>query len=518
LVVTLLEIIAQQQTEIHQLKDEIAQLKGVPPRPKIKPSQLEGPRPSPDPTAPETPAASSKRRRPGRGWTKRHLTAQLTIHATEDRAPEAPPAGSRFKGYRRVVVRDLELRAHNTLYRLQRWQTPDGQELVGQLPSSCWGHFGPMLVSFILYQHYHALVTQPLLLEQLHEFGITISAGQLNRLLIDHQERYHAEKAEILRVGLAVSRHIQVDDTGARHQGRNGYCTYIGNDWFAWFESTPSKSRINFLELLRAGRTDYCLSEPALAYMRAEKLPQAQLNLLSQYQDRQFPDRAAWLASLAEWGITQPHHLRIATEGALLGSVLHGDLHPELAILSDDAGQFNLLRHALCWVHAERTILKLQAFTTAQRQAIEGVRTQIWELYDALKAYKEQPSAEQKSELEQRFDQIFSQETGYSALDAALARLLKNKAELLLVLDRPDIPLHNNQSESDIREYVKRRKISGSTRSDLGRQCRDTFAALKKTCRKLGISFWEYLKARVSGSPYMSPLPELMKQRAAEGD
>ena len=110
-----------------------------------------------------------------------------------------------------------------------------------------------MLISFMLYQYYHAHVTQPLILEQHLEFGIDISSGQVNRIITEGKERYHAEKDEILRAGLEVSRYIHVDDTGARHQGRNGYCTHIGNELFAWFASTQSKSRTNFLELLRAG-------------------------------------------------------------------------------------------------------------------------------------------------------------------------------------------------------------------------------------------------------------------------
>ena len=79
----------------------------------------------------------------------------------------------------------------------------------------------------------------------------------------------------------------------------------------------------------------------------------------------------------------------------------------------------------------------------------------------------------------------------------------KNKSELLLVLDRPDIPLHNNGAENAIREYVKKRKISSSTRSELGRRCRDTFTSLKKTCRKLGISFWQYLKDRIEKTGFI---------------
>ena len=97
-----------------------------------------------------------------------------------------------------------------------------------------------------------------------------------------------------------------------------------------------------------------------------------------------------------------------------------------------------------------------------------------------------------------------------------LRRLNKRKSELLKVLERPDLPLHNNASEQDIREFVTKRKLSGSTRSDEGRRCRDTFASLKKTCRKLGVSFWEYLTDRVSGKNLIPALGELVAQKARE--
>ena len=101
-------------------------------------------------------------------------------------------------------------------------------------------------------------------------------------------------------------------------------------------------------------------------------------------------------------------------------------------------------------------------------------------------------------------------------LNLALKRLYDNKTELLLVLERPDIALHNNLSENDIRDYVKKRKISATTRSDAGRQARDTFLSLKKTCQKLGISFWQYLQDRISHQNNIPPLPELIRA-AAQG-
>lgn len=213
-------------------------------------------------------------------------------------------------------------------------------------------------------------------------------------------------------------------------------------------------------------------------------------------------------------GFTSKGHIRIATEGALLGSILeHRTTNPDLVVVSDNAGQFDFLLHGLCWIHAERSINKLVGYSDAQRKALDEIRTQIWEFYRKLKAYKQSPEKITKAKLEKRFDEIFSARTCYAGLNHALDRIRKNKSELLLVLERPDIPLHNNTSETDIREYVKKRNISGSTRSDLGRRGRDTFATLKKTCRKLAVRFWAYLNDRLSGKNSIQPLADLIIQR-----
>ena len=508
----LAEQVQSQAEEIQHLKDEIAVLKGEKKRPQFKPSKL-------DKEAGKDQAEQEKSE-PGKrpGSAKKPKTAELAIHEDKVIAPcEEVPAGSRFKGYRDFVVQDLVIRAHNIRYRLERWETPDGRPLIGRLPAALEGrHFGPTLIGYILYQHHHCQVTQPLLLEQLREWGIDISAGQINALLVAGKARFHDEKDALLAAGLTHSGAVTVDDTGTRHQGKNGYVTHIGNEVFAWFCSTASKSRINFLELLRAGHTDYRIDEEALLYMRQQRLPQPLLECLRGHERKHFADQEQWTQHLTDLGLTTERHRRIATEGALLGSILDHGVSSDLAIVSDDAGQFNVLRHGLCWVHAERLVHKLLPLNEAHRRDLAQVRGQIWSLYADLKAYKANPTAEAKAELQSRFDTLFTQKTRFATLNQTLKRIHRNKAELLLVLERPDVPLHTNGSEGDIRDYVKKKKVSGGTRSDLGRRCRDTFASLKKTCRKLGISFWDYLCDRLSGADTIPPLPEIVSQRLAD--
>lgn len=507
-IIFLLEMFEQQFEVIQALKeqnqilrDEIARLKNQKPKPKIKPSKL---------AKDANKKSSSKRSTP----KKRKKTAKLEIHDEQRIAPEHLPAGSTFKGIHPYTVRGLQIKPFNTRYLLEQWLTPEGKIVAGKLPSEINGHFDNTLKSFILYQHHHCQVTQPLILEQLNEWGVDISPCQVNRILIENKDQFHAEKDAILTAGLKLSTYINVDDTGARHNGKNGYCTHIGNKFFAWFESTNSKSRINFLKLLCANEFNYILNEDAFQYMIDARLPKSSLSALQSHPTKKISSNTQWEEHIKSLGITTPRHVKIATEGALLGSVV-SHVPKGLVIVSDDAGQFNILNHSLCWVHAERTLAKLIVPSTLKQEILEDVREQVWGFYDELKAYKEAPSEKDKIRLQVEFDDIFTQETEFQLLNLALQRLHANKSELLLVLDRPDIPLHNNLSENDIREYVKKRKISGSTRSETGRRCRDTFISLKKSCRKLRISFWQYLEDRLSGKNSILPLPQHIEQQAA---
>lgn len=497
-VVMLLELCHKQQEQIQALRDELARLKGQKPKPVIKPSVLEGDRAG----------------KPKEGVlmlrTKRSKTASIEIHESIDVSPKGGvPPNSRFKGYQDFVVQDIRIQLHNTRYRLTRWITPNGVNLIGQLPAEISGlHFGPQLRSFVLYQYYHAHVTQPLLLEQLREWKIDISAGQLSALITQGHDGFHLEKDLLLRVGLQRSRYVHVDDTGARHQGRNGYCTHIGNERFAWFASTDSKSRANFLALLRAGHDAYTVNEAMLAYLTKQALPRAKIEQFARLAPKVLSSEEAWQEMLHELVITDARHIRIITEGALLGTVVDQGTAPDLAIISDGAGQFDILIHVLCWIHAERVVAKLFGFSEAQREALAAVRGELWSIYDALKAYKQAPDDTTAAHIEARFDTLCATQTCFISLNQALQRLHRNKSELLRVLQFPELPLHNNLSEHDIREYVKKRKISGSTRSQAGRRCRDTFASLKKTCRKNGLSFWRYLQDRIFGWHRIAPLAD----------
>jgi hypothetical protein len=497
------------KAENRVLRDEVARLKGLPPRPPLRPSGME------KATGDAGPGKSGKRSRRRRGAKRDRdaVTAEVVVKA-------APPPGSRFKGYQDILVRELALSAEVVRYRRERWATPSGETVLAPLPAGIAGGCGPGLRRFLLVAHAQGQVTTERLVALLAGIGLEISKRQVVRLLTSRLDDLIAEDCEVLRAGLATAAWVTVDDTAARHARQDAFTTQIGDDRFTAFRTGASKSRQAFLSVLRAGHGAYVINETALAYMRKRALAAAVIDLLAAHPAKVFADEAAWTAHLASLRIDRlavtPNPVRTATEGALWGTIQAHGLLPGTVIVSDDAGQFRLGEHALCWVHAERLVHKLLPTTEAQRRAVELTRTLIWWFYADLKAWQREPCPRRAAALRARFDRLFTRRTGYVVLDRLLARLHRRKAELLRVLERPEIPLHTNRSENDIRACVTKRKISGGTMSEDGRTARDVLLGLMKTCRKLGVSFWRYLgdRLRVPGAMPVPPLPDLVRQAA----
>ena len=244
--------LANQKTRIEQLEAELLAKKKLKGKPKLSASIL---------NQPELKEPKSDKRAGSAKESKKlnfEIDEEITIQ------PESIPESAKFNGYRNYDVQELIIKRHNIRFQLAEYITADGKTMVGELPTEYQArHYGPGLVCYVMYQHYQCRVPQPLIYEQLREWGIDISTGQVNRLLNEEHQIFEEEQHQILKAGLETATYIHTDDTGARHKGKNGYCTVIGNDDFAYFHSSDSKSRENFLEILQAGEERYVLNEEA---------------------------------------------------------------------------------------------------------------------------------------------------------------------------------------------------------------------------------------------------------------
>ena len=500
---------------IRELRDEIARLKGMPPRPKFppkKPSGMEKATSGPAGDGGDKGGKQRSQRRRGSKNDKLTVTRDVVLNAEM-------PEGSIFQGYEDVLVQDLKIEVETIRFRREVWSGPNGERIVAPLPAGIKGGYGPEVRRFIVAGHAQGQVSSERLTALLNGMGLSISKRQVVRLMSKGLEDLIAEDEAVLQAGLETSPWVTVDDTGHRHDGKHGYVTHIGNDAFAVFRASPSKSRANFLELLRAGASDYAINAHSLDYMRAQGMAENLIEILDTHPDKAFADEAAWLAHLTVLEMDQFRSTRVtATEGALWGAIKAHGLLGDTVVVSDGAGQFRLDdNHALCWVHAERLVHKLSPTRPADIKAQKRRRTLIWNFYRDLKTYRDNPNPKRAKALRMRFDRIFTARTGYETLDQLLVRLHGRKAELLKVLERPEIPTHTNGSENAIRAWVTKRKISGGTVSDVGKAARQATLGLAKTCAKLGISFYQFLGDRfdVPGAPSVPSLPALVRMAHA---
>lgn len=509
-------VIHELHSDIEAIKVELRKLKTLPKKPDIKPSKLDEEPPEKKDENPDSDKPEDKPKRPGS--QKRSKTKKIIIHKEEIVKLNSFDSLWEFKGYSDYIVQGLKIESYNTCYKREIWKTPEGKLILAPLPQTLQGtHFSPKLRSFILYQYNQCHVTQPLLLEQLREYKVDISSGQLSNILTENINNFHKEAEELLLTGLELFPEIRTDDTSAPHKNKRGYCNCINTDYFTYFKSSDSKSRINFLEILSGSTPVYILNKEALSHLKEVGLSKKYFPLFDFSDTTKFTDKTTWKDYLKAKGIVpenKAHVYKKITEAALISGLISAGFNTDMVIHSDDAGQFKLFVNSLCWKHAERPLLKLICYTDYQHEILDNKLSDFWRLYRELKLYKLNPEVFKKEDLIERFDKICAPVTeGFEHLNPVLKKLADKKEELMLVIERPYTSLENNPSERDIREFAKRRKVNGPTRSDAGRKARDTFASLKKTCRKLKISFWEYLQDRILEEYNIPNIAEIIAEK-----
>ncbi len=427
------------------------------------------------------------------------------------------PADAEFKGYEEVVVQDIKLSTDNILFRKQKYYSASERKTyLAPLPAGYEGEFGPGVKALVISLYYGGNMTQGKLLEFLEDTGISISCGHLSNLLIKNYSDFAEEKSEVYRSGLASSPWQNFDQTGARVAGVNYTTNVVCNPFYTVYFTSPKKDRLTVLKGLQDDKElEFIFNQESYELLKGFGLPNKWQNCLQLFpqetvlNSRQFNDLLEqYLPQLGS-----QHRSRIMEAAAIAFYHQQTNWPVVRTLVCDDAPQFKLLTEdlALCWVHEGRHYKKLNPMFAYHQKLLENFLNDFWDYYRKLLAYKDSPSAESAAELRTEFCQMFGSASGYQQLDERKGLTAAKISELLLVLEHPELPLHNNPAELAARTMVQRRSISYGTQTAEGTKAWDTFMSLVTTTRKLGISFFEYVRDRLKGTGTIPSLATIIR-------
>ena len=503
--------------EQQQLRDEINRLKGEQGKPDIKPNKRE------TSTDKKDYSSERERRKPKK---RKRARKKATIKVDREEVvrvdPAQLPADAEFKGYEDVVVQDIKIVTDNVRFRKEKFYSRAKHETyLAKLPAGYEGQFGPGVKATTIVLYYAINTSEPKIKEFYEHIGLSISEGQISNLLIKKQDDFHAEKEAIYVAGLSSSPWQHTDDTPARVNGVNEYTHTVCNPLYTVYVTTEKKNRLAVLRAFMNGQAlSFRLNEEAYAWLGEVSLPAKVLTKLQQLpQDQSLSEKDFTTLldkHLPSLGQQQRRHILEATAVAAYHTQQEFPIIDLL--ICDDAPQFKRLTEelALCWIHDGRHYKKLNPLVAHHRQLLDDFLERYWDYYDELLIYKQHPTPEEATRLSTAFDDLFSEMSGYDALDRRIAKTKAKKASLLMVLKHPEIPLHNNPAELDARRRARKRDVSFGPRTDDGKKAWDTFISLAATTKKLGVSFYHYIHDRVSGINEIPQLADLITQQAKQ--
>jgi hypothetical protein len=497
------------RAENQKLRDENNRLKGEKGKPNIRPQTTSGNISS------ESERKNLNPKKPRKSKAKNHkITINRNVRCPVDKSHL--PADAIFKGCRSVIVQDILIRTDNIQFERETYYSPSLKKtFIGDLPKGYEGEFGPGIKAYILSSYYQSNMTESAIVTTLQTHGILISACTVSRILTDDKEEYHQEKDDIVKEGLASPLPKQMDDTSARVGGKNNFAHILCNSLFTAYFTRPHKDRLTLLEILSMGPLTFKFNDAAFGLMEQMNLSPKWLNLLEERQFEEDMSREEVDILLKEIFPNPKAHTKnrkVILEASAI-TAYRALPHAIKMLLTDNAPQFQAITEflALCWIHEGRHYKKLTPSFTLHKIYLEAFLKKFWKYYKALLDYKESPNPKKAKKLSKKFDGLFSTKTGYDELDKRIALTKSRKESLLLVLQYPELPLHNNASELGARGQARKRDISLHTINQKGTQAKDTFMTIVETAKKHGVNVYHYLYDRITKKYEMPSLANLIK-------
>jgi len=431
------------------------------------------------------------------------------------------PSDAISKGTQQKIVQDIILKTDNTLFIREIFYSPSLKKtFLGELPSGYEGDYGPNINANILSMKYVSGMTIPKIKSFLMNIGIIISNSTISRKLTkpESMDVFHNEFNELYSTALEDFSHLQIDDTSTRINGERHYTQIVCNDLCTLFFTTKRKDRLTILDILNRFRPrKYLLNAKTLNFLEEFNIGEVNIALLKPYlKDEVYQEEDLEAILKKVFGDKkQTVKSRILEACAICCYREEAGLSRISALICDDAPQFKMLTEflALCWVHIGRHFKKMTPFIDSHQEELKMFLSSFWEYYGKLVRYKKNPTSQNAELLSQEFDRLFSTITDYDTLNDRIAKTKKQKENLLVVLEFPEIPLHNNASELGAREEKRRQDISLQTITPEGTKAKDTMMSIVSTCTKLGINIYEFILDRTSKKMSMPSLKEIIKNK-----
>ena len=502
--------------EIQKLRDENNRLKGEQGKPKFPGKKGSG-------KGKNISSEKDRKQREGKEEKPKSKKKNIPIDRTEicKVDPSILPADAEHRGYEPILVQEILITTDNVEYKKEIFFSPsENRFYVGELPTGIVGRFGPGIRSLVCTLKYVANMSQPKIKELLENCGVEISQSTISRILTNDETGFNQEKKDIFRAALEHTPYHQIDDTTVRVNGKNQYSQIFCNPLYTAFFTVPRKDRLTILDLLLCGRErTYRFDEKAFCLMAEFKLSKKitdQLRDLTEDKEISETEMQLLLEKVFKKGKGKNTKTRIMEAAAIAAYHRQTDVPIVDILLADDAPQFKKIVEALalCWIHEGRHYNRLDPVVPCSVDALKDFKTRFWDFYGYLLKYKQNPSPETAAKLSIEFDELFSTKTIYDVLNDRIEKTMKKKDELLLVLEYPWLPLHNNDSELGARVEKRRQDVSLHTISEAGTTAKDAFLTIVQTAKKLKVNAFEYINDRVSKKFSMPALSDLIIERA----